>query len=459
MTKLQEIRALQSLLPDRTKEIQSMQECCVDGEYTDHHCVTVFGTDTIGNYQVIRKFDVEIDVNMNWEYDLIYSLPEKEQKRYLDEHECINDNFYETYPYEENLYQYEIGEFMQIWYNVKDHTLYKFGRINKKDCHYCRLHGQWINLSQRMTKRKETFLDRFDCNMPSEGFYKDFSIHEDLVKAGYNGIDAFDWYYGCGEEESISRNSLFIRDKNIDELYTDILLNRTQEATHIRLYGLDNYIYLITQKDEAYQKELMAAMRVCQRHKYQITNIEAWRDMIFQLYEMEKDLHNPHYVCPTNLIQAHDKVSAQYRNALKRIEEKKRIKKLESEMQTAAQKLNEFIQHMQAFLNLCFSNNQLVIRPLRSPVEYIQEGIAMHHCVASYKERYNSLILSARNHQDERIATIEVSLHDYKIIQIRGKHNQATEYDQDIAVLLTKNMKQIRKANKKQQIINAALSA
>ena len=128
-------------------------------------------------------------------------------------------------------------------------------------------------------------------------------------------------------------------------------------------------------------------------------------------------------------------------------------------MQTAAQKLNEFIQHMQAFLDLCFSNDQLIIRPLRSPVEYIQEGIAMHHCVASYRERYNSLILSARNHQDERIATIEVSLHDYKIIQIRGKHNQATEYDQDIAVLLTKNMKQIRKANKKQQIINAALSA
>ena len=156
MTKLQEIRALQSLLPDRIKEIQNMQECCVDGEYTDHHCVTVFGTDTIGDYQVIRKFDVEIDVNMNWEYDLIYSLPEKEQKRYLDEHECINDNFYEIYPYEENLYKYEIGEFMQIWYNVKDHTLYKFGRINKKDCNYCQLHGQWINLSQRMTKRKKT---------------------------------------------------------------------------------------------------------------------------------------------------------------------------------------------------------------------------------------------------------------------------------------------------------------
>ena len=37
MTKLQEIRALQSLLPDRIKEIQSMQEClnpCLNGRWS-----------------------------------------------------------------------------------------------------------------------------------------------------------------------------------------------------------------------------------------------------------------------------------------------------------------------------------------------------------------------------------------------------------------------------------------
>ena len=459
MGKITDIRALQKLLPDRLDAIREIQHDVVMCEWDAHHAVTVIGSDCIGDYQVIRKFDIEIEPNMNWEYDLLDTLTDDEKKYVTDEDGEINDNFYETYDPYDHFYEFEIGEYMQIWYNVKDHTITKFGRIDKKDPYYCELDGKWIDISTHLNKMKRAFLKHFNGTSAVEGYYKDFSVHPDLLAAGYTGIDSFNWEYGCGEEEHQSSECKFIIDREIDKLYTDILLNRTEESTHIRLYGLDNYIFAMHHENRDFALELMAAMRICQRHKYQISDKELWRDMVYQLYLLGKDLHNPFYVCPADLRQAHDKVSAMYRKNEKKIAERKKLEKQKQEAREAMDKLAEFISRMESFFDLCFKNEHLVIQPLRSPLEYIEEGQAMSHCVASYKDRYNSLILSARDLNDQRIATIEVSLQDYRIIQIRGKCNQRTEYNDEIAILLTKNMNKIRKANNKQKKLNAALSA
>ena len=84
MTKLQEILALQKQLPCLDEEIKSMQEAVIDGEYDAHHAVDVWASCTIGDYQVLRRYDIEIDVNMNWEYDLIETLPEEQRNAVVD---------------------------------------------------------------------------------------------------------------------------------------------------------------------------------------------------------------------------------------------------------------------------------------------------------------------------------------------------------------------------------------
>ena len=66
MTKLQQILALQKQLPCLDEEIQSMQEAVIDGEYDAHHAVDVWASCTVGDYQVLRRCDIEVDVNMNW---------------------------------------------------------------------------------------------------------------------------------------------------------------------------------------------------------------------------------------------------------------------------------------------------------------------------------------------------------------------------------------------------------
>lgn len=458
MTKLQEIRALQKQLPCLDDEISEMKEAVVDGEYDAHHAVDVWASCTIGDYQVLRRYDIEVDVNINWEADLIEMLPEDHRKCVVDENGDIMDNFYELYPPEDHMYSFESGEYMQFWYNVKDHSVYKLGRISH-DPQYCNLEGRWTDLSNGLTKHKRAFLKRFDSTNPFIGFYKDFSVHPDLIAAGYGGLNAFNWYYGCGEDENYSAEANFVKDKHMDVLFTDFLENRTDEVQHIRRYGWENYLDVMNTKDEKFRKELIAVLRIVNRHHYKITDRHVWKDMIETLYKLKKDLHNPFYICPKNLQQAHDKYAEEYDHLQRRYYEQQRRDRLKEQAKEAVKQIDTFIQHMQAFFKLCFKDENIVIRPLRSPVEYVEEGEYMHHCVASYKDHYNSLILSIRDHDENRIATAEVSLRDYSIVQIRGKYNKATEYDQEIAVLITKNMSKIRLAHRKQQKLTAALAA
>ena len=450
MTKLQEIRMLQKKLPDRTELIDSMKYHAIDEQWTAHHSTIVGCSDTIGDYQVIRKFDIEIEPDYDWENRVFEEMDPQERKRYMDGNEIDIDRLYSDFdPYEE-MYQIEFGEFMQLWYNVKDHSVFKMGRINKNP-EYCTLDGPWTCLSNRLNAKKKAFLSSFDNSKFYEGLYRDVTVHPDLLKNGYSALDTFDWCYEY-IDNSAPQEVQFVSKTPIIGLYNSFLESKSDAATLISLYGKENYFYVLSVEDKNFQQELIAALRICRRNQYTPRNTSDWQDYIEMLYKLGKDLHNAHYVCPKDLHAAHQK-------ALKELNKDKDKLEFQRKLKEAEAKLDKFIEHMQAFLNLRFESENIIIRPLRSPVEYVKEGNAMHHCVASYQDNYDSLILSARNHKNERIATCEVDLHTYRIIQIRGLQNKPTAYNNEIAVLLTKNMSLIRKANKKQKQLIAAKAA
>ena len=97
-------------------------------------------------------------------------------------------------------------------------------------------------------------------------------------------------------------------------------------------------------------------------HKYAITDISLWCDLLYLLEKLGKDLRNPHFICPTDLKAAHDRY----------------IKKA-------------------AFLNLVLTDGLIIVKVLQSVDEFYEEGKAMHHCVYTnaYYNDENSLILSA----------------------------------------------------------------
>lgn len=87
------------------------------------------------------------------------------------------------------------------------------------------------------------------------------------------------------------------------------------------------------------------------------------------------------------------------------------------------------------------------IAPIMTIAALRQEGEEMSHCVYHNKyDRKNSLILSVRKRtrQRERIATVEVGLDKFTILQCRGKNNTVPPHHAEIRELINRNMNMIR---------------
>ena len=196
--------------------------------------------------------------------------------------------------------------------------------------------------------------------------------------------------------------------------------------------------------------ERIAAVRVALRHRYDTSSPE-WRDLVDMLIAEHLDIHSPHYVCPPDLHAAHDTILR--RRIRHREEETRRLnEQLAIERAKRDKKMSEqYIAKRAKFFGLIFSDGHIQIQALKSVEEFALEGAAMHHCV--YDNRYydlnchpDSLILSAKTIEGERLETIEVSLDDYSIVQSRAIYNGSTPQHQDILRLMNDHMDEIRRA-------------
>ena len=180
------------------------------------------------------------------------------------------------------------------------------------------------------------------------------------------------------------------------------------------------------------------AYKITLRRGYDITDIALWCDYVDMLRRLGKDAHNAHFVCPEDLLQAHDtaqrKLQAQRE---KEAEAQRRQKAIENEERFQALKA--------PFFGIAFTDGTIQVRVLESVQEYIEEGQALHHCVFTneYHLKEKSLILSA-SIDGKPIETIEVSLETMEVLQCRGLMNQNTEYHERIIELVHQNMKQIQ---------------
>lgn len=100
------------------------------------------------------------------------------------------------------------------------------------------------------------------------------------------------------------------------------------------------------------------------------------------------------------------------------------------------------------FFGICFGNDNIIITVIPSVAEIAEEGKAMHHCVYTngYYKKEDSLILSARDRDGNRIETIELSLKTFQVVQSRGVNNSNTVHHDEIIKLVQDNVKLIMKA-------------
>lgn len=172
-------------------------------------------------------------------------------------------------------------------------------------------------------------------------------------------------------------------------------------------------------------------LKICLRNNYATADWQLWRDTIDALKRLGKDTHNAVYVCPIDLKAAHDRWTKLYAR------EQERIRIEES---------RHIFNRKQKFFDIVLKKKDITIEPLRTIEEYKTEGDRMHHCVyqMKYYMKKNTLILSAHT-QKERLATIELSLDNFEILQCRAEHNKIAPREKEIVSLLQRNIKKFKK--------------
>ena len=186
------------------------------------------------------------------------------------------------------------------------------------------------------------------------------------------------------------------------------------------------------------------ALRICNRNGYKIPDASLWLDYLELLEYFHLDTHNAHYVCPKKLSEEHDKL-------LRRKTRKEDAEKLAKRIKEAEKYEEQYKKSRGRFFGICFGDENIVITVIGSVKEMAEEGTLMHHCVFAmgyYDEKKypDSLILSAKDKDGNRLETIELNIKTWKVIQSRGLQNRATDRHADILKLLDKNMYLLRKA-------------
>lgn len=184
-------------------------------------------------------------------------------------------------------------------------------------------------------------------------------------------------------------------------------------------------------------RDYMHAVNICTRNGYRVKDADIWLDYIHTLIITGRDSHNAVYVCPADLRGAHD-----------RMMELLGACPHDHEGETGqAARAAAYRNKMQAYSGVVMKAEGFTVAPIMSIAALRQEGDEMHHCV--YRNKYdgkNSLILSVRKRtrQRERIATVEVGLDKFTILQCRGKNNTVPPHHAEICELINRNMNMIR---------------
>lgn len=208
-------------------------------------------------------------------------------------------------------------------------------------------------------------------------------------------------------------------------------------------WGNESLINEFLHNDRERVKHHWKSILVARRHGYVDVDYNIYLDYLNDLETLHLDLHSPKYLCPVNLIEEHNRISARARAEREReIAERNRI----AEEKRDRERQQEWMDNMAWSLGIVMSNDMFTIKTMQSAKDYKEEGAAMHHCVGGYAYKYGSVILSCRDKQDNRIETIEVSLSDYRIVQSRGVCNKSTEHHDAIIKLVKDQMWKIRSA-------------
>lgn len=178
-------------------------------------------------------------------------------------------------------------------------------------------------------------------------------------------------------------------------------------------------------------------IKIAMRNGYRAKDSQMWMDYIKMLERCGKDIQSPKYICPANLQDAHDEY-------VEKVNRQRRKEQREKDRQQAIEDKGRFEELKSRYFGLAMTDGEIEIHSIDSVDDYYEIGERNHICCGSAKYflKEGTLTLTAYI-GNKQIATIEISLDDFHIIQCRAFANGICEYTEQIAGIIKANKKMI----------------
>lgn len=160
-------------------------------------------------------------------------------------------------------------------------------------------------------------------------------------------------------------------------------------------------------------------------------------DAVNMMEEENIDWHNGKIL--TDWLKYHDMIT---KRRLKREEERRRRQEYEELMKQMNEE-RDFLASHAKWLGISWNDCDMVFSVLSSINDYFEEGQAMHHCIFSnhYWRNPVSVIVSVKDADGNRLATIEWNAKYDNVVQCRAKYNGVPERYNEIIESFNKNKK------------------
>lgn len=187
-------------------------------------------------------------------------------------------------------------------------------------------------------------------------------------------------------------------------------------------------------------------IKIAKRNGYDFKDVRMWFDYIKMLERMGKDLNSSSLIAPQDLKVAHDEYVEKVNR--QRIKEQKEANRKKAEADQA-----KFEELKGRYIGLSMTDGTIRLHTLDSVAEYYDEGTKQHICVGSsgYYLKEDTLVFTATM-GGRTIATLEISLKDFSIIQCRAFANGVCEYAEQIAGIINANKKMIAERTESRRV-------
>lgn len=213
------------------------------------------------------------------------------------------------------------------------------------------------------------------------------------------------------------------------------LLSNPKAETLMKSNDIELLRYLCHNSEEV--DKYWNTIKIAKRNGYKVTDTKTWFDYIKMLERMGRDLNSPSLIAPKDLKHAHDEY-------VEKVNRQRRKEQREKERQQAIEDKAKFEELKSRYFGMEMTDGEIEIHSIDSVDDYYEIGERNHICCGSAKYflKESTLTLTAYI-GNKQIATIEISLDDYHIIQCRAFANGICEYTEQIESIINANKKMI----------------